>query len=60
MEKLQQAAGMNQAQKARWLKTTAIVVFVIFLFYFLSPTGADIYQEGSTSVSGKLHLHTLF
>ncbi|KAK6217868.1 hypothetical protein LQW54_003156 [Pestalotiopsis sp. IQ-011] len=52
VEKLQQAAGMNQAQKARWLKTTAIVVFVIFLFYFLSPTGADIYQEGSTSVSG--------
>ncbi|KAK8017508.1 Guanosine-diphosphatase [Apiospora rasikravindrae] len=36
-------AGMNSAQKARWLKTTAIVVFLIFLFYYFSPRGADIY-----------------
>ncbi|KAH6649124.1 guanosine-diphosphatase [Truncatella angustata] len=50
LEKLQQATGMNQQQKARWLKTTAIVAFLIFLFYFLSPKGADIYQDG-TSVS---------
>lgn len=35
---------MNQAQKTRWLKTTAIVVFLIFLFYYLSPRGVDIYQ----------------
>lgn len=43
LEKIQ-AAWMNQAQRARWLKTTAIVVFLIFLFYYLSPKGADIYQ----------------
>ncbi|KAK9774207.1 hypothetical protein AB5N19_13769 [Seiridium cardinale] len=52
LEKLQQAAGMNQAQKARWLKTTAIVVFLVFLFYFLSPRGVDIYQDTSRPSSG--------
>ncbi|KAH8197344.1 hypothetical protein TruAng_008474 [Truncatella angustata] len=51
LEKLQQATGMNQQQKARWLKTTAIVAFLIFLFYFLSPKGADIYQDVSTNPS---------
>ncbi|KAI1335232.1 guanosine-diphosphatase [Xylariaceae sp. FL0016] len=48
LEKLQQA-GMNQAQKTRWLKTTAIVVFLIFLFYYLSPKGVDIYQGVSNT-----------
>lgn len=44
-------AGMNSAQKARWLKTTAIVVFLIFLFYFFSPRGADIYTGVAPSTS---------
>lgn len=35
---------MNPAQKSRWLKTGAIVVFIVFLFYYLSPKGVDIYQ----------------
>ncbi|KAI1487576.1 guanosine-diphosphatase [Biscogniauxia mediterranea] len=48
LEKLQ-AASMNQAQKTRWLKTTAIVVFLVFLFYYLSPKGVDIYQGVSKS-----------
>ncbi|KAI1503573.1 guanosine-diphosphatase [Biscogniauxia marginata] len=48
LEKLQ-AASMNQAQKTRWLKTTAIVVFLVFLFYYLSPKGVDIYQGVSNS-----------
>jgi guanosine-diphosphatase len=46
LEKLQ-AAGMNPAQKSRWLKTTAIVVSIIFLFYYLSPKGVDYYQGGA-------------
>jgi guanosine-diphosphatase len=45
LEKLQ-AGWMNQSQKTRWLKTTAIVVFLVFLFYYLSPKGVDIYQGG--------------
>ncbi|KAI0514433.1 guanosine-diphosphatase [Xylaria bambusicola] len=43
LEKLQYA-GMNPAQKSRWLKTTAIVVFILFLFYYVSPKGVDYYQ----------------
>ncbi|KAI4862130.1 guanosine-diphosphatase [Hypoxylon rubiginosum] len=43
VEKLQ-GATMNPAQKSRWLKTGAIVVFIVFLFYYLSPKGVDIYQ----------------
>lgn len=46
VEKLQ-GATMNQAQKSRWLKTGAIVVFLVFLFYYLSPKGVDIYQGGT-------------
>lgn len=45
LEKLQ-ASWMNQSQKARWLKTTSIVVFLVFLFYFLSPNGATVYSGG--------------
>jgi len=48
LEKLQ-ASWMNQSQKARWLKTTSIVVFLVFLFYFLSPNGASVYSGGSSS-----------
>ncbi|KAK8110436.1 guanosine-diphosphatase [Apiospora kogelbergensis] len=44
-------ASMNSAQKARWLKTTAIVVFLIFLFYYFSPRGADIYTGVAPSTS---------
>ncbi|KAI5859481.1 guanosine-diphosphatase [Durotheca rogersii] len=51
LEKIQ-AATMNQAQKTRWLKTTAIVVFLVFLFYYLSPTGVDLVREASHSRGG--------
>ncbi|KAI0833069.1 guanosine-diphosphatase [Hypoxylon sp. FL0890] len=50
VEKLQ-AATMNQAQKTRWLKTTAIVVFLVFLFYYFSPKGVEVYK-GHVSHSG--------
>ena len=45
VEKLQ-AKNMNQAQKTRWLKTTAIVVFLVFLFYYFSPKGVEVYKGG--------------
>ncbi|KXJ93078.1 nucleoside phosphatase family-domain-containing protein [Microdochium bolleyi] len=47
LEKLQ-AGWMNQSQKARWLKTTSIVVFLVFLFYFLSPKSTAVYSGGSS------------
>ncbi|KAI1135685.1 guanosine-diphosphatase [Hypoxylon sp. FL0543] len=50
VEKLQ-AATMNQTQKTRWLKTTAIVVFLVFLFYYFSPKGVEVYK-GHVSHSG--------
>ncbi|KAI1326831.1 guanosine-diphosphatase [Xylariaceae sp. FL0255] len=43
LEKIQ-TAGMNPAQKSRWLRATAIVAFVLLLFYYFAPGGSDIYQ----------------
>ncbi|KAI0398343.1 guanosine-diphosphatase [Xylariaceae sp. FL0594] len=48
LEKLQNA-GMNPAQKSRWLKTTAIIAFILLLFYYFSPKGVDYYQGVSHS-----------
>ncbi|KAI2471941.1 guanosine-diphosphatase [Annulohypoxylon bovei var. microspora] len=48
LEKLQ-SATMNQAQRTRWLKTTAIVVFMVFLFYYFSPKGVEVYKGVSHS-----------
>lgn len=48
LEKLKQA-GMNPAQKSRWLKTTAIVISIFFLFYYLSPRGVNYYQGTSVA-----------
>ncbi|KAH8664071.1 nucleoside phosphatase family-domain-containing protein [Xylariales sp. PMI_506] len=53
LEKLQ-GGTMNQAQKTRWLKTTAIVVFLVFLFYYLSPKGVDIYQGSASTTNGQV------
>lgn len=41
------SAWMSQTQRARWIKTGAIVFAVFFLFYYLSPTGVDLYSEGA-------------
>jgi guanosine-diphosphatase len=38
------AAWMTQSQRSRYLKTGGILLFVIFLFYYLSPSGADVYN----------------
>lgn len=41
------AVWMSQAQKTRWAKTAAIIFAVVALFYWLSPRGVDIYNEGT-------------
>jgi hypothetical protein len=40
------AAWMTQSQRSRYLKTGGILLFVIFLFYYLSPSGTDVYSGG--------------
>ncbi|KAI5461486.1 nucleoside phosphatase family-domain-containing protein [Mariannaea sp. PMI_226] len=38
---------MTQAQRTRWIKTAAIVLAIVTLFYFMSPRGVEIYKEVS-------------
>lgn len=40
-------AFMSPPQRTRWLKTAAIVFSVIFLVYWFSPSGVEIYNEVS-------------
>lgn len=40
-------AWMTQSQRSRYLKTGGILLFVVFLFYFLSPTGTYVVKEGA-------------
>ena len=40
-------AYMSQSQKARWIKASAILAAVVFLFYYLSPSGVELYHEGT-------------
>jgi len=44
------AAWMTQSQRSRYLKTGGILLFVIFLFYYLSPSGTDVYN-GVTKIT---------
>ncbi|WQF79902.1 Putative nucleoside phosphatase GDA1/CD39 [Colletotrichum destructivum] len=37
---------MSQAQKTRWMRTGAIAFFVVFLFWYLSPRGVNVYDGG--------------
>lgn len=39
-------AWMTQSQRSRYLKTGGILLFVVFLFYYLSPSGTDVYGGG--------------
>jgi guanosine-diphosphatase len=43
------AAWMTQSQRARYLKTGGILLFVVFLFYYLTPSGVDVYNGGMVS-----------
>ncbi|KAK5993648.1 putative guanosine-diphosphatase [Cladobotryum mycophilum] len=38
-------AFMSQSQKSRWIKTGALVLTIICLFYWLSPSGVDIHHD---------------
>ncbi|KAH6611328.1 guanosine-diphosphatase [Trichoderma cornu-damae] len=45
---------LSQSQKSRWLKTGALVLILVCLFYWLSPAGVEVYNksplgEGSAS-----------
>ncbi|KAF7544838.1 hypothetical protein G7046_g9698 [Stylonectria norvegica] len=40
---------MSQSQRARWIKTAAILFGLIGLFYWLSPRGVEIYHEVSNT-----------
>ncbi|KAK4457764.1 putative guanosine-diphosphatase [Cladorrhinum samala] len=44
-----QSAWVNQTQRARYIKTGAIVFVVFCLFYFFTPSSVDIYNGGSGS-----------
>lgn len=50
-----QAVWMSQAQKTRWVKTAAIIFVVVALFYWLSPRGVDIYNEGTSAAGRRPH-----
>lgn len=35
---------MSQAQKTRWVKTGAVVFFILCAIYYLAPSGVDVYR----------------
>ncbi len=43
------AGAMSQAQKTRWIKTSAIILAVFLLFYHFSPSGVDLYHGSMRS-----------
>jgi len=40
------AGWMTQSQRSRYLKTGGILLFVLFLFYYLSPSGTHVASTG--------------
>lgn len=42
-----QSAWVSQSQRARYIKTGAIVFVVLLLFYCFSPSGVNLYHEGT-------------
>lgn len=44
-------AWMTQSQRSRYLKTGGIVFFIVFLFYFLAPSGTNIVPGGMSPPS---------
>jgi len=49
LEKIK-TAWMTQSQRSRYLKTGGILLFVVFLFYYLGPTGIDVVKGGKSHV----------
>ncbi|EAQ90613.1 hypothetical protein CHGG_02548 [Chaetomium globosum CBS 148.51] len=46
-----QSAWVSQSQRARYIKTGAIIFTVFLIFYFFSPSGVDIYNGHAGSPS---------
>ncbi|KAL1878069.1 hypothetical protein VTK73DRAFT_8120 [Phialemonium thermophilum] len=46
-----QSAWVSQSQRARWIKTGAIVFAIFLLFYYVSPSGVDLYNGTSPAGS---------
>lgn len=40
------AVRMSQALRTRWLKAVGILTFCLFLFYYFSPSGVELYHGG--------------
>ncbi|KAK1968415.1 GDA1/CD39 family protein [Colletotrichum sublineola] len=47
-------SDMSQAQKTRWMRTGAIAFFVVFLFWYLSPRGVNVYNGGGGGAGGQV------
>lgn len=45
LEKIKDA-WMTQSQRSRYLKTGGILLFIVFLFYYLGPTGTSTSSNG--------------
>ncbi|KAL7945533.1 GDA1/CD39 family domain-containing protein [Trichoderma barbatum] len=43
---------LSQSQKSRWLKTGALVLILMCLFYWLSPTGVEVYNKSPLGGEG--------
>ncbi len=39
-------AWMTQSQRSRYVKTGGILLFIVFLFFFLAPTGTNVHLVG--------------
>ena len=37
---------MTQSQRARYLKSGGLLLFIFFLFYYLGPKGTEVYRGG--------------
>ncbi|KAL2191070.1 nucleoside phosphatase GDA1/CD39 [Thermothelomyces heterothallicus CBS 203.75] len=48
-----QSAWVSQSQRARYIKTGAIIFLVFILFYCFSPSGVDIYNGGTSALGGQ-------
>lgn len=46
--------SVMQGQRSRWLKATAILVFITFLFYYISPKGVDLSSGGGSHGGGQV------
>jgi guanosine-diphosphatase len=45
---------LSQSQKSRWLKTGTLVVILVCLFYWLSPTGVEVYNKSPLGSEGSV------